>query len=147
MEAENYVIMLKNNETGFLEKEIASCRLESWGGYLGGIHAEDESGGRYLHLKLTTADDVKDWEYAAIFDYYDEERLSDRLLRFAPDAEGYNPAWDCVLPFEEDTERMQEAIIAVIKIHACELDEVMEAISGLEAEYDGHEQTLNKEGE
>lgn len=135
MEDAAFIIMLKNEETGFLEKEIGSCRLGRWGAYLGRVHAEDENGERLLHMKLTTATDVKDWEYAAIFDYYDEEILSGLSLRVTPDTEGYNPAWDCVLPFEEDPESLQDIMLGLLRAHAHELDEIAEAIAGREEEY------------
>lgn len=60
-----FVIMLKNKETGFLEKELGSLNINKNDEYIVNLFVLKEDDGKKLHLRISTDRDVEDWEYGA----------------------------------------------------------------------------------
>ena len=66
------VIMQKNKKTGLFEKELQTLNISKYEQYILNIYAlEEDNSEIFLKIKLTTQKDVLDWEYNAIYDYYD----------------------------------------------------------------------------
>ena len=86
-------------------------------------------------MRLTTERDLADWEFSAVFDYYDSEPLLGACLSVTEDESGYNPIWEVVFEFSENQEIMQERLGQILALHMIELDSVYDAIKGLEEEY------------
>ena len=103
------VIMEKNKETGFLEKELGSYAVsDELQVYLYNTYAEsDESGSFTVFMKLTCPSEVEDWEYSAIFDYYDTETFSPFVSSIIEDDDNYNPTWIVSFDFSEDISVME----------------------------------------
>lgn len=137
----NIVIMLKNNETGFLEKELASLVIGSNEEYIMNIYAAmDENENLKLHLRISTEKDVEDWQYSAIFDYYDTEIFGDTINSISEISDDYNPTWEIVFDYTEDYADMENKIIEILKLHKNELAEVFEVIKDKESEYSENEE-------
>ncbi|MBR6542687.1 MAG: hypothetical protein IKT73_05725, partial [Anaerotignum sp.] len=73
MEDAVIVIMLKDAETGFLEKELGAYTLPENSGLIFNIYAENE--GKEVVLRLSCDKELQDWEYDAVYDYYDTETV------------------------------------------------------------------------
>lgn len=128
------VIMLKDKNTGFLVKELASLDLTENVGYIVNIFAIDEEEGRKLHIKLSTERDVADWEYAAIYDYYDTECFKDKAEITDAD-DDYNPVWEVIIDYTEDIPLLEEKVAELLAIHKKEIEDVFETIKDKESEY------------
>lgn len=76
MEETLIVVMLKDVD-GFLDKELGSYKVEDEHGYIYNTYAIEEDGKYMIYLKLTCDRDVDDWEFEAIYDYYDVQSLPD----------------------------------------------------------------------
>ena len=65
------VIMLKDKQTGFLDKELGGYNVGDDDIFIYNAYAEEENGEYIVRMKLTCNKDVEDWEFNAIYDYYD----------------------------------------------------------------------------
>lgn len=134
MEETIIVIMLKNKNTGFLEKELASLDLTENVEYIVNIFAVDEEENRKLHIKLSTERNVEDWEYSAIYDYYDPECFAGKAQVIDAD-DDYNPVWEIIIEYNEDMAVMEKAVAEILAIHKKEIEDVFETIKDKESEY------------
>lgn len=134
MEETIIVIMLKDKNTGFLEKELASLDLTENVEYIVNIFAVDEEEGRKLHIKLSTERNVEDWEYSAIYDYYDTECFAGRAEVIDAD-DDYNPVWEVVIDYKEDIAVLADNVAELLAIHRKEIEDVFETIKDKESEY------------
>ncbi len=135
MENEVLVLMQKNNETGFLEKELGVYTLDVRTETIFGIFAEEEDGHCSVFLSLTCQKEISDWEYDAIFDYYDTDIFEKHGVSIT-EKEGYeNPMWCFSFPFIEDQSLMEEKISSLVELHEGELLSVYDTIVDKEDDY------------
>jgi len=130
------VVMLKDSVTGFLEKELGAYSVIHEN-LIHNIFALETGSDTNVHMRLTTERDLADWEFSAVFDYYDTEPLLGACSLVTEDESGYNPIWEIAFEFCENQEIMQERLSQILKLHKDELDSVYEAIKDLEEEYHG----------
>lgn len=135
MEESTVVLMQKNAESGLLEKELGCYTVEGNTALLFQIYAQEEDTGMMVHLSLTCEKEIEDWEYEAIFDYYDMEALSEWVAEMQ-EADGfYQPMWTGVFPYQEETEQMEQYLTAVLQAHEAELASVYEVIADKKDDY------------
>lgn len=130
MEETVIVIMLKNKETGFLEKEIGSLDIINNEEYLVNIYVMDDM----LYIRLSTGRDVEDWEYSAIYDYYDSECFNG-VADIKECDDDYNPVWEVCTEFNGDLVVTEQIVNNILEIHTKELSDVFETIADKESEY------------
>ena len=128
------VIMLKNKETGFLEKEFDTLDIDENIEYIVNIFAIEDDDIIKLHIKLSTDRDVKDWEYSAIYDYYDIEIYND-VAEVIDANDDYNPVWEFIIPYD-DSALVKEKINMLLRLHKNEIEEVYNTIIDKESIYD-----------
>ena len=129
------VIMLKDKETGFLDKELGCYAVDDEDNLIYNTYAVEEEGGIYVCLKLTTGRDVEDWEYDAVFDYYDPETVMAEADSVTEEDGGYNHVWIVKFKFIDDTELMEDKIKRLLELHKKELVSVYETIADKKEEY------------
>ncbi|MCL2853509.1 MAG: hypothetical protein FWE20_10870 [Defluviitaleaceae bacterium] len=133
------VIMLRNDASGFLEKEYAAIPLAEVGEFeplLVNVFAAQRDGGTYIHMKLSTGQDVSDWQYNAVYDYYDAEVFTGVVMSVGEVDDVFNPTWELV--FEAGSDGAAELAAKVrdlLEIHSRELADTFEAIAEVESEY------------
>lgn len=132
MEETVIVIMLKNKETGFLEKEIGSLDINKNEEYIVNIYVMEDK----LYIRLSTGRDVEDWEYSAIYDYYDTDCFKN-IAEVADVDDDYNPVWEVAIDFNNDLAETEKAVNKILDIHTNELNDVFETIADKESEYNG----------
>ena len=132
------VIMLRDKASGFLEKEYAAISLAELGEFealLVNVYAEREGGETLIHVKLSTARDVEDWQFSAVFDYYDEDVFAG-LAEVREVEDVFNPTWELVFAAPAGTSaELAAKVKGLLEIHSRELADVFEAIAGKESEY------------
>lgn len=129
------VIMLRDKETGFLEKEMGFCTVEKDEVLIDAIYAEEKDGNYKIIMKLTCDKEISDWEYEAIYDYYDTEVLLEKAASVEEETEVYNPTWKVCFDFIEDSQQLNEKINSLLKLHKKELESVYEAIADKKDDY------------
>jgi hypothetical protein len=134
-----YVIMLKDSKTGFLEKELGSITLSAFDEYIINLFVTDEDGKQSLNLRLSTGRDVEDWEYDAIYDYYDCDVMNEIGGTVCETDDDYNPVWLVTIPFDGDIEKAEQNVETVLKRHFDELTDVFETIKDKKEDYTNEE--------
>lgn len=129
------VIMIKDEHTGFLEKELGSYKIEKHDELIYNTYAEEKDGGYIVYMKLTCDRDVEDWEFSAIYDYYDTQTVLSEVDSIDEEEDCYNPTWTVSFHFINDVEKMEEKIQKILNLHYMELKSVYEAISDKRDEY------------
>ena len=135
MEETVIVIMLKDKETGFFEKELGCYKIETNDTLIYNTFATGDENGYIVNMKLTCDREVSDWEFDAIFDYYDPETLMPFVTSIEEEEDCYNPTWNITFDFIDNTEAMEEKISEILAVHARELETVYEAIADKKDEY------------
>lgn len=131
------VIMQKDNLTGLFEKELASLNITKNDKYILNIYAiKNDDDTLNLHLKLTTEHDVEDWEYNAIYDYYDIEIFNEVSLEVIENEKEYNPTWEVILKYIDDKHILEKTICEILELHKKELGEVFSIINDKKGEYE-----------
>lgn len=126
------VIMEKNPATGFLEKEIASLSLSKNEEFIVNLYSVKNE----LFIKLSTDREVKDWEFDAIYDYFDPGVFDGKAKRVCEVEDTYNPTWELVTDFDEnDIDGLTERIIEILDIFKKEIYDVYETVKDKEGEY------------
>ena len=130
-----FVIMLKNKETGFLEKELGSLNINKNDEYIVNLFVLKEDDGEKLHLRISTDRDVEDWEYGAIFDNYNYDSYGDNVIEIDEIDNDYNPVWEIVIDYDDNLSVVEERVAEILDIHSNELKRVYEEITDKESEY------------
>lgn len=133
MEDTVIVIMLKDAETGFLEKELGAYSLPENGNLIFNIYAEGE--GKDVVLRLSCDRELQDWEYDAVYDYYDTETVGALVESIEEEDGHYDPVWVVRFPFAEEQDVMEEKLADILNAHMEELLSVYEAIKDKEDDY------------
>ena len=127
------VIMLKDAETGFLEKELGAYSLPENSGLIFNIYAEGEE--KTVVLRLSCDKELQDWEYDAVYDYYDPETVG-ALADSVEEEDGhFDPVWIVRFPFVEEQDAMEQKLADILDAHMEELNSVYEAIKDKEDDY------------
>ena len=135
MENTSVILMEKDKESGFLVKEIESYTIEN-GELIKGIYLiEDNDEKKVVVMRLATDRDVEDWEYAAIYDYYDDEVLEKEVLTVSDVEDCYNPTWEVTLKFDHNQVSMEHKLTSIVELHNNELNRVYEEIKNKKEEY------------
>jgi len=135
MEETVIVIMLKDKDTGFFEKELGCYKIENNDTLIYNTYATENGEGYTVNMKLTCDREVSDWEFDAIYDYYDPETLMPFVSSIEEEEDCYNPTWNVTFDFLDNTEAMEEKISEILSYHAKELETVYEAIADKKDEY------------
>ncbi len=127
------VLMLKDKNTGFFEKELCAYNIQENEEFIVNMYAEEYNNNTMVHIKLTTNKEVEDWEFDAIYDYYDVDIFKE-IGNCQEVEDCFNPTWEIVVPFLEK-EEMEQTITDILAIHKKEIFEVYETIKNLKNEY------------
>lgn len=134
-----FVIMLKDKKTGFLEKELGSLSLTENDNYIVNMFVMEQEQGEKLYIRLSTGCDVADWEYSAIYDYYDSQALEELGAVVEEADDDYNPVWQIVIDYNGDMAETEKLVSDILLIHHNEMVDVFEAIKDKESEYTNEE--------
>ncbi len=135
MEETVIVIMLKDEETGFLEKELGAYSISENGELIFNIYAEGEE--KKVEMRLTCERELQDWEYDAVYDYYDTETVGALVDSIEEEDGHYDPVWVVTFPFAEEQDVMEQKLTDILDAHKEELLSVYEAIKDKEDDYRG----------
>jgi len=136
MEETVIVIMLKDSKTGFLDKELGCYKIDHDENFIYNTFAVEKCDGTYeVVMKLTCDRDVEDWEFEAIYDYYDNGTLEPFVTSITEEEDCFNPTWSVTFDFIDNTEEMEEKISQILTLHVQEIKSVYEAIADKRDEY------------
>lgn len=131
------VIMQKDRKTGLFEKELISLKILENDEYILNIYAaEGDNFKLVIYLNLTTKKDVSDWEYSAVYDYYEKDILRDLCISISEKEDEYNPTWEVIINYTDNEEELENILNKIIFIHKNELNQVFNIIKDKKGEYE-----------
>lgn len=137
MEDTLIVIMLKDEKTGFFERELGAFNLENYEEYLVNIYGKEKNDKITLYMTVSLEKEVEDWEFNAILDYYDTENITnlDYVLNMEEVEDSYNPTWIISLEHNDEITVMRDNLLEILEKHKNELIDVLDTIKDKEEEY------------
>lgn len=131
MDFSSLVLMKKNKETGFIEKELGSFKVDEKALYVTKLFVIDNE----VNMYFDTNKDVEEWEYSAIYDLFNKETFEEARFNIEEDLEEYNPTFILKFEYKEKYEEMNELIQKAVDLISIEMSNVFEQIKGKEEDY------------
>ncbi|GHV42138.1 hypothetical protein FACS189490_10450 [Clostridia bacterium] len=127
------VILMEMDLNGVLAETLGTFEINEHEKYLQGLFAVKTDDSYTAHVKLTAGNtkDFEDWQFNAIFDYYDETALP--IKTFSEEADCFVPTWD--VTFDFTIEEFESKLSDLLAAHNAEILSVLEAIADKEEEY------------
>lgn len=137
MEETFIVLMIRDEKTGFLTKELNSYKILENENYIVNMYAseKDNRNDYVIHLKVSLPQEITDWQFDAIYDFYDSSLFKDLLIDISEVNDCYNPTWDFVFDYSENDDETLSRIKNLLEIHVKEITDVLEEIKLHEDEY------------
>lgn len=106
MDFSSLVLMEKDKETGFLTKELGSFEVGEGALYVRKFYEID---GRVI-MTFDTNKDVEDWEYSAVYDYFDYDMFTSKGYDVEDVDDEFNPTWKIETEYKEDSSEMGDMV-------------------------------------
>ena len=135
MENLSVIIMEKDVETGFLNRELGSYSIQYDITLIDRIFASSDDSNLVINMYVTVQGNFEDWQFNAILDNYNMEVYDEKILSISEDEDSYNPTWLIKLNFEQNDDAMERKLNEILTIHSTELQRVIEEIKDMENEY------------
>ena len=127
------VLMEKDNETGFLGKNLGSFSVEEGAEYVRKFFVYKNE----VNVVFNTKRDVKEWEFSAIFDLFNIDAFTKLNYKIEEDDDQFNPTWNIKFDYNEEIEheKMRTIINEICVLLDENMKKVFEDIQGKEEEY------------
>ena len=131
MQFSSLVLMEVDKETNKFVREIGSYETSQGAEFVTKLNYS----GDLINLTFDTHEDVEEWQFSAIYDYFNEEVFRSKGYLIEAIDDEYNPTW--LVKFKYSAEHMVvgDAIIEICELIKQELKEVFIKIKGKEEEY------------
>jgi hypothetical protein len=131
MQFSSLVLMERDKETNQFVKELGSYETGEGAEFVTKLYFD----GELVNLFFDTVVDVEEWEFTAIYDYFDEEIFVSKGYSIEAVDDEYNPTWVVKFKYSEDHMIVREAIIEVCELIKQEINEVLKKIKEKQEEY------------
>jgi carboxylesterase type B len=131
MDFSSLVLIEKDKETGFIKKELGSFEVNEGALFVKKLYVLDE----IVYMYFDTNKNVEEWEYSAIYDLFNSAAFTEKGYEIEEDLEEYNPTYIIKFKYEDEYDVMKVKIRELVSIVEKEMNAVLEAIKGKEAEY------------
>ena len=125
MTEEKFLIML--------DDEMVRLEIAEYGNYVESIRANRDGEGYEICIKIKADRDLADWEFNAIFDYYDEEVFEGMAKSITECDDCHVPTWEIAIAYNEN---FGETLAEILEKHHLELEDVYETIANKKEEYE-----------
>ncbi|MGL5821552.1 MAG: DUF6762 family protein [Sarcina sp.] len=133
MEFSSLVLMERDNETGFLGKELGSFSVGEGAKFVKRLFVCDDE----VNLIFDTDKDVEEWEFSAIFDLFDVAVFEENGFEVEEVDDEYNPTWKVIFKYDKnaDHEEIRSILNDICEIIEENMIKVFNDISNKEEEY------------
>lgn len=131
MDFSSLVLMEKDNETGFLGKQLGSYTIEEGGEFVKRLFVYKDE----VTLVFDTDRDVEEWEFSAIFDLFNTDDFVNNGYDIEENDDEYNPTWVMKFPYVDDNKIMKDKVVDICNLISKNMKEVFENIKDKEEEY------------
>lgn len=131
MDFSSLVLMERENETGFVKKELGSYKVSEGALFIKKLYMIDG----VVNVFFDTNKDVEEWEYSAIYDLFNVDCFKEKGYEIIEELEEYNPSFILKFDYVDDHNVMQEKISEVVDLIDQSMNKVFKDIEGKEEEY------------
>ena len=131
MQFSSLVLMERDKETNQFVRELGSYETGEGAEFVTKLYYD----GNLINLFFDTQVDVEEWEFTAIYDYFNEEAFTAKGYSIEAIDDEYNPTWVVKFKYSEEHIVVREAIIEICELVKQELKKVTEKIKEKEEEY------------
>lgn len=131
MDFSSLVLMERENETGFVKKELGSYKVSEGALFIKKLYMIDG----VVNVFFDTNKDVEEWEYSAIYDLFNVDCFKEKGYEVTEELEEYNPSFILKFDYVDDHNVMQEKISEVVELIDQSMNKVFKDIEGKEEEY------------
>ena len=89
MDYSSLILMERDNETGFVTKELGSYKVSEGAEHIKGFYVKGDN----VYIKFDTNKDVEEWEYSAIYDVFDMNLFENEGFKIEEVEDEYNPTF------------------------------------------------------
>ncbi|SHH66965.1 DUF6762 family protein [Clostridium grantii] len=108
MEFSSIVLMEVDSENKFV-KELGSYRIEDGGELIRKLFYKEDK----VFIQYYPGRDVEDWEYSALFDFFDLDIFEEKGYIIEEKDDEYNPIWVVSIKYLEDRTKLSEKLSEV----------------------------------
>ena len=112
MDYSSLILMEKDNETGFVTKELGSFNVSEGAEYIKGFYVQGDT----VYIKFDTNKDVQEWEYSAIYDMFNLELFEEEGFKIEEVEDEYNPTYLVSFKYEDKHEYISEKLSLCIEL-------------------------------
>lgn len=131
MDYSSLILMERDNETGFVTKELGSYKVSEGAEHIKGFYVKGDN----VYIKFDTNKDVEEWEYSAIYDLFNDDIFEEKGYEIEEDLDEYNPTYIIKFKYVDDYSLIKEKIQECVSLIESEMNNVFESIKGKEEEY------------
>ena len=130
MDYSSLILMERDNETGFVTKELGSYKVSEGAEHIKGFYVKGDN----VYIKFDTNKDVEEWEYSAIYDVFNMELFENEGFEIEEVEDEYNPTF--LINFKyKDHEYIEEKLSLSIELIEEAMEKAFNDIEGKEEEY------------
>ena len=131
MDFSSLILMQRDEETGFVTKELGSYQVSMEAEYVKGFYVKGDT----VYLKFDTNKDVEEWEYSAIYDVFDMDLFENEGFGIEEVEDEYNPTFLINFKYKDDHEYIEEKLALSIELIEEAMEKAFNDIEGKEEEY------------
>ena len=131
MDYSSLILMERDNETGFVTKELGSYKVSEGAVYIKGFYVKGDS----VYIKFDTNKDVEEWEYSAIYDVFNMELFENEGFEIEEVEDEYNPTFLINFKYKDDHDYIEEKLSLSIELIEEAMEKAFNDIEGKEEEY------------
>ena len=131
MDFSSLILMERDNETGFVTKEIGSFEVGEGAKYIKSFYVQGED----VFIKFDTYDDVDEWQYTAIYDLFDYTLFEKNDMDIEDVEDTFNPTFLIKFNYDDNFEYLKGKLDLSIDLIEQALNNVFKEIEGKEEEY------------
>ena len=111
MDYSSLILMERDNETGFVSKEVGSFQVSEGAEFVKNFYVKGDT----VYFIFDTKEDVEEWQYSAIYEY--------------------NPTFLVKFEYKDDYDYLKEKLDLCIELVEESMEKVFKDIEGKEEEY------------
>ena len=131
MDYSSLILMERDNETGFVSKEVGSFQVSEGAEFVKNFYVKGDE----VYFVFDTKEDVEEWQYSAIYDLFDYELFKGEGLDIEDIEDEYNPTFLVKFEYKDDYDYLKEKLDLCIELVEEAMEKVFKDIEGKEEEY------------
>ena len=131
MDYSSLILMERDNETGFVTKELGSYKVSEGAEHIKGFYVKGDN----VYIKFDTNKDVEEWEYSAIYDVFNYGIFEEEGFNIEDVDDEYNPTFLVKFKYEDDHQYINEKLSLILELIGEAMEKAFSDIQGKEEEY------------